>query len=37
MTNSNGNAVSVIAPLTTTFSEGYNGTIDNAVRYLYVT
>ena len=39
VTNSNGNAVSVIAPLTTTFSEGCNGTTDSAIRYLicYIT
>lgn len=37
MTNRNGTAVSVIAPLTTTFSDGCNGTMDSAVRSLYVT
>jgi YVTN family beta-propeller protein len=30
VTNLGDNTVSVIAPLTTTFSEGCNGTIDNA-------
>ncbi len=37
MTNSNGNAVYVIAPLPTNFSEGCNGTMDSAIRYRYVT
>ena len=30
VTNANGNTASVIAPFTTTFSEGCNGTIGNA-------